>query len=627
VTTTFSTHEVFNQSPSFDDVNLFALDPVALSAAAAQPAAFASLSKFGRVCGSAHALELGRIANESTPRLKAFDQKGRRLDIVEFHPAYHELMAISMEQGLHCSAFEHVLEPGAAPRSGASLVRAIGVYLAAQMEAGHGCPITMTNAAVPTLLTQRDVTEPWLAKIMSRSYDKRFLPMEQKTSVTIGMGMTEKQGGTDVRANTTRATAIGREGGGAAYRIVGHKWFMSAPMCDAFLILAQTERGPTCFLVPRLLPGGAVNELRFQRLKEKLGNRSNASSEVEFQGATGWAIGEPGRGVATIIEMVTCTRLDCAVASAGHMRMALTAALHHARHRTVFQRKLVDQPLMTRVLADLAVEWEAAARLAFRLARSFDAGNGEPGAAWRRVMTPVVKYWICKSAPAFVYEAMECLGGNGYVEDGVLARLYREAPLNAIWEGSGNVMALDLLRVVQREPEAIRAVLDDIAREIAGELRLESMLDDLLGMLKTPSDLEANARAVAEDLAVLDASATLRPEAPGEVTEAFVRARVAGRGRRLLGSATAPDRANAILERAPWPLDEPAGNTLERHAIPPRQAGSRRYCAAVRRRGALFASRGSHLRGCASSARDDTCCRRKSQRSSPPSIWRRSRTS
>lgn len=551
MTTPFMTHEVFNQSAPFEDVNLFTSDPVVSDAiAAGAQNHVANLTAFGAVCGSAHAQELGRIANEATPKLKTFDTKGRRLDLVEFHPAYHELMELSMRQGLHCSAFEHVVTPGARPDPAANLARSAGVYMAAQMESGHGCPTTMTNAAIPTLLIEPSIAEPWLKKIVSRNYDKRFLPTEQKQSVTLGMGMTEKQGGTDVRANTTRAEPIAAAGRGQAYRIVGHKWFMSAPMCDAFLVLAQTEAGPTCFLMPRILPGGEVNALRFQRLKEKLGNKSNASSEVEFHGAVGFAIGEPGRGVPTIIEMVTCTRLDCAVASAGHMRLALATAIHHARDRTVFQRKLVDQPLMTRVLADLAAEWEAAARLSFRLARSFDAAASEAGAAWRRVMTPVTKYWVCKSAPAFVYEAMECLGGNGYVEEGTMARLYREAPLNAIWEGSGNVMALDMIRVLQRERDAVRLVTADIADAVAGERRLQAMLAGIERLLADPSAIEANGRALIEDLAVLAAAATLRQEAPDDVTAAFIASRADGPARRHFGTATEPVRARHIAERA-----------------------------------------------------------------------------
>lgn len=551
MTTSFSTHDVFNQSAPFEDVNLFTSDPVVGAVIAhSAPAHAGHLTAFGAVCGSAHAQELGRIANEATPKLKTFDTKGRRLDTVEFHPAYHELMELSMRQGLHCSAFEHVVTPGTRPDPAAHLARSAGVYMAAQMESGHGCPITMTNAAIPTLLLEPSVGRPWLAKIAPRRYDKRFLPLEQKQSVTLGMGMTEKQGGTDVRANTTRAEPIGAAGRGQPYRIVGHKWFMSAPMCDAFLVLAQTEAGPTCFLMPRILPGGEVNALRFQRLKEKLGNKSNASSEVEFHGAVGHAIGEPGRGVPTIIEMVTCTRLDCALASAGLMRLALATAIHHARGRTVFQRKLVDQPLMTRVLADLAVEWEAAARLAFRLARSFDAADSEAGAAWRRVMTPVTKYWVCKSAPAFVYEAMECLGGNGYVEEGTLARIYREAPLNAIWEGSGNVMALDLIRVLQRERDGVQLVMGDIARAIAGERRLEAMLSGIQRLLSDPAALEANGRALMEDLAVLAAAATLREEAPDDVTAAFIASRADGHARRHFGTAADPSRTRHIAERA-----------------------------------------------------------------------------
>ena len=381
---------------------------------------------------------------------------------------------------------------------GANVARSAGTYMAIQMEAGHQCPITMTNAAVPALLLEPELAKWWVPKILARDYDKAFKPAAAKRGVTIGMGMTEKQGGTDVRANTTTAEPAGNGGPGAEYLITGHKWFMSAPMCDAFLVLAQAPGGLSCFLMPRFLPDGTVNALRFQRLKDKLGNRSNASSEVEFQAAHAWLIGEEGRGVPTIIEMVTCTRLDCAVGSAGLMRLALANAIHHCRHRTVFQRHLVDQPLMAQVLADLALDVEAATALSFRLARSFDRASDTHAAAWRRLMTPVTKYWVCKMGPALAYEAMECLGGNGYVEEGLAARLYRELPLNAIWEGSGNVMALDLLRVLQREPETVEIVLDDLSKAVSGDAHLKEHLGRVQGLLHEPRLLDRRGRDLAE---------------------------------------------------------------------------------------------------------------------------------
>jgi putative acyl-CoA dehydrogenase len=556
----FATHEVLNQSPPFEDVNLFTSDRALVEAVKREGggAAVERLTAFGAACGSAGAFERGRLANENPPRLKAFDTKGHRLDVVEFHPAYHECMAMSVAEGLHCSAWAHLSEPGAKPAPGANVgayvganvARSAGCYMAIQMEAGHQCPITMTNAAVPTLLLQPEIASEWVPRILTREYDKSFKPASAKRGVTIGMGMTEKQGGTDVRANSTRAEPASGAGGPAAeYLITGHKWFMSAPMCDAFLVLAQAPKGLSCFLVPRFLPDGSVNALHFQRLKEKLGNRSNASSEVEFHAAHGWLIGEEGRGVPGIIEMVTGTRLDCAVASAGLMRLMLANAIHHCRHRTVFQRKLVDQPLMSQVLADLALDCEAATALAFRLSRSFDRASDAHAAAWRRLMTPVTKYWICKIAPAFGYEAMECLGGNGYVEEGLAARVYREMPLNAIWEGSGNVMALDLLRVLQREPETAAIVMEDLAAA-AGDTHLRAQLERAQRMLHEPRLLDHRGRALAETLATLAAGAVLRAHAPAFVADAFLATRLSGSPRQTYGQGLEAADTRAIVERA-----------------------------------------------------------------------------
>ena len=383
-----------------------------------------------------------------------------------------------------------------------------------------------------------------------RTYDKSFNPASAKRGVTIGMGMTEKQGGTDVRTNTTTAVPAGNGGPGAEYLITGHKWFMSAPMCDAFLVLAQAPGGLSCFLMPRFLPDGSVNALAFQRLKDKLGNRSNASSEVEFQAAHAWLIGEEGRGVPTIIEMVTCTRLDCAVGSAGLMRLALANAIHHCRHRTVFQKHLVDQPLMGQVLADLALDVEAATVLSFRLSRSFDRASDPHAAAWRRLMTPVTKYWVCKIGPALAYEAMECLGGNGYVEEGLAARLYRELPLNAIWEGSGNVMALDLLRVLQREPETVEIVMDDLSTAVDGDAHLKAHLARVHAMLHEPRLLDRRGRDLAEALAMLAAGTILRAHAPAAVADAFIGTRLSGPGRQTYGQGLDWADTRAIVDRA-----------------------------------------------------------------------------
>src|SRR5262245_39303957 len=548
----FQTHEVFNQSPPFQDLNLVTTEQALMEAVDREGARHAAqrLSQFGLTCGSGEALEQARLANENPPRLLSFDSKGARLDLVEFHPAYHRLMQISMGQGLHASVWDHLSEAGGARRPGASVERSAGCYLANQMEAGHQCPITMTNAAVPTLLIVPELAAEWVPKILKRTYDQALRPLAEKQSVTLGMGMTEKQGGTDVRANTTRAESIGGGGPGGAYLITGHKWFMSAPMSDAFLVLAQAPGGLSCFLLPRVLPDGRINALRLQRLKDKLGNRSNASSEVEFQAAHGWLIGEEGRGVANIMEMVTLTRLDCAVASAGLMRLALANAIHHCRHRRVFQKRLIDQALMQQVLADMALDVEAATALVFRLARAFDRAEDKGEAAWRRLMTPVTKYWVCKLGPALGYEALECLGGNGYVEEGLAARLYRELPLNAIWEGSGNVMALDLLRVLQREPEAFEMVMEDLSAEVGTEPTLKHALERLRSLLYEPVLLDARGRELIEGLAVLAAAAILRSVAPGFVAEAFIGTRFSGAGRRSYGQGLAAANTRAILERA-----------------------------------------------------------------------------
>jgi putative acyl-CoA dehydrogenase len=541
-----------NQSPVFVDLNLFARD-VALQAALAREggaAAVDNLTKFGALCGSAEAQEWGRLANENPPKLKTYDAKGFRSDQIEFHPAYHALMAASMAQGLHCSTWDHLAQPGTKPQPASNVIRCAGSYLATQMEAGHGCPITMTNAAVPTLLLEPSLAAQWVPKILDRRYDSRFVPMSRKAAVTIGMGMTEKQGGTDVRANTTRADAQATRGSGHPYSITGHKWFMSAPMCDAFLVLAQTQGGLSCFLLPRFLPDGSVNALRFQRLKDKLGNRSNASSEVEFVGATGFLVGEEGRGVPAIIEMVTATRLDCAIGSAGLMRFAVSNAVHHARHRSVFQRRLIDQPLMQHVLADLALDVEAATALALRLARSFDHPEDALEAAWRRVMTPVTKYWVCKMAPAVVNEALECLGGNGYVEEGSLARVYREAPLNAIWEGSGNVMALDLLRVLARDRDDLALIMDDLARRSAAIPTLRNEFERVHAMLADPAHMEMRGRELIGGLAQLAAGLMLAEHAPHAVADAFIGARLAGGGGRLYGQGLSRADTRAIVDRA-----------------------------------------------------------------------------
>jgi putative acyl-CoA dehydrogenase len=540
----FATHEVFNQSPPFEDVDLYALDQPLIEAVAANGGAAAEkeLSDFGRHWGSAAMAARGRIANENTPKLRTFDSRGNRRDEVEFHPAYHELMAHSAHAGVHNSTWD---SKGALAGGASEVVRAAKFYMAAQVETGHLCPITMTRASVAALAAQPDLLAKTMPVLATRSYDPSFQPWWTKRGMTLGMGMTEKQGGTDVRSNMTRA-----ERSSDGYRITGHKWFMSAPMCDAFLVLAQAEAGLTCFFMPRFAPDGSVNAIQFQRLKDKLGNRSNASSEVEFVGAYAQRVGEEGKGIRTIIQMVQLTRQDCAIASAGLMRSGLAHALHHARHRSVFHKHLADQPLMQTVLADMALHVDASIALVMRLCRSFDRTPVDANeAAYMRLLTPAIKYWVCKSAPPFLFEAMECLGGNGYVEEGILARHYRESPVNAIWEGSGNVMCLDVLRALSREAAAALAVLQRLAAETQG-LPGANEAVAFIGKTFRRADSERVARLAVERLALLAASAALNKVAPRQA-ELFAATRLAAGHGAMYGAVDlVNDDVRALLARA-----------------------------------------------------------------------------
>ena len=544
MTPSFLTHEVLNQSPPFKDVDLFAVDKPLADAVAAYggASAQAELSEFGRHWGSAAMAERGRIANENTPKLRTFDSRGNRRDEVKFHPAYHELMARSAHAGLHNSSWTAEGKPAGGT---AEVIRAAKFYMAAQVETGHLCPITMTRASVAALAASPELLAKAMPVIAARAYDPSFAPWPTKRGMTLGMGMTEKQGGTDVRSNITRATRDGD-----AYRITGHKWFMSAPMCDAFLVLAQADEGLTCFFMPRFQPDGSVNAIQFQRLKDKLGNRSNASSEVEFADAYATRVGDEGRGIRTIIQMVQLTRQDCAIASAGLMRSGLAHALHHARHRSVFQKHLADQPLMQAVLADMALHVDATVALVMRLCRSFDRAPDDPReAAFMRLLTPAIKYWVCKSAPGFLYEAMECLGGNGYVEEGILARHFRESPVNAIWEGSGNVMCLDVLRALSREADAAGAVLQELARETSGLPGAAEVVGYIAGMFRRP-DSERVARLAVEKLALLSAAAALNGVSPPQA-ELFAATRLAGNHAGMYGAIDLGIAdARALLERA-----------------------------------------------------------------------------
>src|SRR5580704_4999184 len=526
---------VLNQSPPYVDVDLYGSDQPLRDAVAANGGGEHAtvLAEFGCHWGTAEMFDLAREANENPPKLRRFDPRGFRLDIVEFHPAYHHFMAQSISVGLHASTWRSDAGPAAPP---AQVLRAARFYMAAQIETGHLCPITMTRAALAALAVEPGLATKLGPAILSREYDRRYMPWWKKTGITLGMGMTEKQGGTDVRTNTTRAQ---REGD--AYAITGDKWFMSAPMCDAFLVLAQAPGGLTCFLMPRFRPDGAVNALRFVRLKDKLGNRSNASAEVEFTDAFAWRVGAEGAGIRTILQMVQLTRLDCAVASAGLMRMALVQAVHPCRHRSIFGKRLYDQPLMRAVLADMALDVEAAVALVFRLSRALDrAGEDAREAAYARLITPAAKYWICKLAPALAFEAMECLGGNGYVEESLLPRLYREAPVNAIWEGSGNVMCLDVLRALKREEEG--ALLTALSRATVA-VPVEAANPD--------TSSEGSARAVVGKLALLASAAALKDSAPAAVATAYVRTRLEYPHGALYGAAGI-DAATAdmLLQRA-----------------------------------------------------------------------------
>ncbi|MDX1576368.1 MAG: acyl-CoA dehydrogenase family protein, partial [Kiloniellales bacterium] len=455
------THAVENQAPPLPELNLFASDRVLKSAVAAEGGAWAEprLGAFGLLVGSHRVQELGRVANRQLPELRTHDRFGHRIDEVDFHPAWHELMAIGREAEIHGL-------PWTRPEPGSHVARAALAFLMNQAESGVCCPFAMTFAAIPSLRQEPALAARWEPRLTAAAYDPRALPAKDKVAAGTGMAMTEKQGGSDVRANTTRAVALaenGGAGGGEAYHLTGHKWFCSAPMSDAFLTLAQTEAGLTCFLVPRWLDDGTRNRFFIQRLKDKLGNRSNASAEIEYRDTWAERVGAPGRGVAVILKMVQLTRLDVSICSAALMRRALLEALHHAAHRRAFQKTLIDQPLMENQLADMALESEAATRLVLRLAGAFDrAAADDREAAFARIATPVVKYWLAKRAPGLVFEAMEVLGGNAYVEESVLPRLYREAPVSAIWEGCGNVICLDVLRALAKAPDVAQALMGEL---------------------------------------------------------------------------------------------------------------------------------------------------------------------
>jgi putative acyl-CoA dehydrogenase len=530
-----------NQPPPLVNYNLFSSDRVLADALDREGASWARamLADFGNRIGGEDAIRWGFQANENPPVLRTHDRFGHRIDEIEFHPAWHELMRLSIEHGLASL-------PWSDPRAGAHVARAALMFVASQNEAGHTCPVSMTYSSIPALRKQPELARLWEPHILSARYDSRYLPVADKAGALIGMAMTEKQGGSDVRANTTIAEPITA----GEYLITGHKWFCSAPMSDAFLVLAQAPAGLTCFLLPRWTPEGERNRFHIQRLKAKLGNRSNASGEVEFAGAWARRIGEEGRGVAVIIDMVQHTRLDCVMGSAALMRQALTQAAHHARHRKAFGSLLIDQPLMQNVLADLAIESEAATILMMRLARAFDSRESDPAQrGFARLGAAVAKYWVCKRAPAAVNEALECLGGNGYVEECVLPRLYREAPLNSIWEGSGNVICLDVLRAIKREPEALASFFDEIRLARGGDSRFDALAQRLEGNLRDAAT-EIESRRLTEQMALaLQASLLIRHSVP-EVADAFCATRLADEGGRTFGTLPRQVDFKAILQRA-----------------------------------------------------------------------------
>jgi putative acyl-CoA dehydrogenase len=537
------THEVSNQAPPLVGYNLFLGDRVLREAVDREGAGWISdqAERLGGTLGGEEAIGWGFDANNNPPVLHTHDARGERIDEVRFHPAWHELMRLSVEYGVHNL-------PWANPRGGAHTARAALMYLIGQNEAGHSCPISMTYAAVPSLRRQKELAETWVPRIASTTYDQRFLPSEQKRGALIGMAMTEKQGGSDVRANTSRAVAAGRGGPGGEYRLTGHKWFCSAPMCDAFLVLAQTPGGLSCFLLPRWTPEGKRNQFFIQRLKNKLGNRSNASSEIEFENAFATLIGEEGRGVRTIVEMVNHTRLDCTLGSAGLMRQTLVQAAHHARHRAAFGRVLIEQPLMQNVLADLCIESEAATVLAMRLARAYDSDLQEE-ALFRRIATAVGKYWLCKRGVVHAGEALECLGGNGYVEDSMMPRLFRESPLNSIWEGSGNVICLDVLRAMANEPGTLEALWREIDLGRGGDKRLDQAAGQLRDGWQSLASEPTQARRLVERLALLLQGSLLVRHSPAEVADAFCATRLAGDWGRAFGTLPAETRLGTIIER------------------------------------------------------------------------------
>jgi len=540
-----STHEVTNVAREMHDYNMFTQDAVLQEAVKREAASWAEadLTAFGKLTGSVDYRELGTLANRVLPELETHDRFGNRIDQVNFHPAYHELMKVAYEHGLHSSSWT---DPG----PGAHVARAAHFYMQSQVEAGHGCPVSMTHAAIPAIRATPQIAKQWESKITARAYDKRNVPDRDKQALVIGMAMTEKQGGSDVRSNSTQAFPVGAEGEGQLYELVGHKYFVSAPMSDLFLTLAHTKGGLTCFLMPRWRPDGTKNPLQVIRLKRKMGNASNASSETELRGALAWMVGPEGKGIRTIIDMVAMTRFDCMIGSSAGQRMATTLAIHHCANRAAFGKQLIDQPLMQNVLADLALESEAALALTMRIGRALDNRGDRHEELLMRFGTAAGKYWICKRTPNHAYEAMECIGGSGVMEDSPFPRLFRESPINAIWEGSSNVQCLDVLRALGKQPEGLQVFFTEVAKAKGGNARLDRWVADLGKEFSDLTDLEFRSRALVDRMALALQGALLVQHAPSFVSDAFCASRLDGIGERNLGALPRGIDCAAIVKRA-----------------------------------------------------------------------------
>lgn len=539
--TPLATHEVFNQPPPLAGYNAFTADALLSGIVVQSDAAWVApqATELGALVGDERMLALAHDANRFPPQLKTHDRFGHRIDLVEYHPAYHELMSAGYEHGVHSLAWT-------SNRGGAFAARATLHQLWNQLEQGTACPITMTFAGIQVLRNSPELVRDWEPKVLANAYDPRPLPVAEKRGATLGMAMTEKQGGSDLRAVQTRAQPLAD----GSYALTGHKWFCSAPMSDAFFTLARLEEGVTCFFVPRSLPDGTRNRFFIQRLKDKVGNRSNASSEIEYNETLAWRVGEPGRGIATLIEMAHLTRFDIVTGTAGMMRASIHQVMHHTRHRQAFGKHLAEHALMQNVLADLALESEATTLMAFRLAQAFDRAAGDEHERHiMRILTPLAKYWHCKRITPFMVEAMECFGGNGYVEEGLMARLYREAPLNGIWEGSGNVICLDVLRSMQKSPQTLDALLAEIAEATAGDARVASFVAGIRSVLAEPAALEVAARHVVEKLALAMQAALLCKGSTRETAEAFIATRITGAGGYALGTLPPGTNCKHIIER------------------------------------------------------------------------------